>query len=98
MDAFPTDSTEWSDLDEDGIGDNSDDIVSKSYSSANQPVIYAAGAAAAGFVVALGVGKMVFGSASESVSKKKKASSKSEPTDSDDEPDDDFDFDDFEDF
>ena len=98
VDAFPSDSTEWSDLDEDGIGDNSDDIVSKSYSSANQPVIYAAGAAAAGFVVALGVGKMVFGSASESVSKKKKASSKSEPTDSDDEPDDDFDFDDFEDF
>ena len=60
VDAFPSDPDEWSDLDEDGIGDNSDDIVSKSYSSANEPLIYAAGAAGVAFAVALAVGRVAF--------------------------------------
>ena len=53
VDAFPNDPTEWADQDGDGVGDNSDDIVSETYGSAMEPLMMAAGAAAVAFVAAL---------------------------------------------
>ena len=80
VDAFPMDSEEWADQDNDGVGDNSDDIVSTTYDSANQPMIQAAVAAAASFLAALGVGKFVFGGTKTS----KKSHEDEVPEDDDD--------------
>ena len=88
VDAFPMDSEEWVDQDNDGVGDNSDDIISTTYDSANEPIIEAAVAAAVSFVAALGVGKLVFGGALNK-SKKGKKSAKDDDIDYDD-----FDFED----
>ena len=61
VDLFPLDSTEWADYDNDGKGDNSDDIISDTYSSADEPMMYIAGAAAASFLAAIVIGKVAFG-------------------------------------
>ena len=96
IDAFPTDSTEWADQDNDGIGDNSDEIISETYDNPNQPVMYMAGAAGIAFVVALAIGRVAFGGkASPEVSPK---STKKKTKAVKEEEDDDFEDFDFEDF
>ena len=95
VDAFPTDSTEWADQDNDGIGDNSDEIISDTYDNPNQPVMYMAGAAGAAFVAALAIGRVAFGgkTSPEAAPKSSKKKAKAEKEDSEE-----IDFDEFDDF
>ena len=53
--------TEWVDQDNDGIGDNSDEIISDTYDNPNQPLMYMVGAAGVAFVAALAISKIAFG-------------------------------------
>jgi hypothetical protein len=90
VDLFPLDSTEWADYDNDGVGDNSDDIISDTYSSADEPMMYVIGAAAASFAAAIVIGKVMFGGKAVATSTSRpKAQSKPE----EDEEDFEFDFD-----
>ena len=89
VDLFPLDSTEWADYDNDGVGDNSDDIISDTYSSADEPMMYIIGAAAASFIAAIMIGKVMFGGkAAVTTTSSNKSEIKSE-----EEEEDDFEFD-----